>query len=122
MFTVYPTKMKSMTNMHKSFETEMEAKEYVASRKNPDNYTIEFNGTKTDHTATNSEIATTNTENKQNASTGQKKAPKIEINFEDAVRITRENVRHFKVNFNFRSLFLTRGCILFIFSIRSSNF
>ena len=29
MFTVYPTKMKSMTNMHKSFETEMEAKEYA---------------------------------------------------------------------------------------------
>lgn len=95
MFTVYPTKMKSMINMHKSFETETEAKEYVATRKNPDNYTIEFKGTKTDHTATNSEIATKDTKNKKSVSTGQKKASKIEINFEDAVRITRENVRHF---------------------------
>lgn len=73
MFTVYPTKMKAMKNMHKTFKTEEEAKEYIASRNNPDNYTLE--------TKTNKPVT--------------KKNGKLTIDFEGAVQITRENVKHF---------------------------
>lgn len=93
MFTVYPTKMKSMLNMHKQFETKEEAEKYVASRNNPVNYTIE--GTKIDHTEANVKNATETTENKKVSSSGQKKASKIDIDFSGAVQITRENTKYF---------------------------
>lgn len=72
MFTVYPTKMKAMKNMHKSFKTEEEAKEYIASRNNPNNYTMEGK-----------------------AKTVSKKGDKVTIDFDGAVQITRANVKNF---------------------------
>lgn len=76
MFTVYPTKMKSMLNMHKKFETEAEAKAYVSTRNNPANYTIEGEVTKQKEPK-------------------QKTKKVIDIDFTDATQITRDNVRFF---------------------------
>lgn len=76
MFTVYPTKMKSMLNMHKKFETEAEAKAYVSTRNNPANYTIEGEVTKQKEPK-------------------QKTKKMIDIDFTDATQITRDNVKFF---------------------------
>lgn len=76
MFTVYPTKMKSMLNMHKKFETEAEAKAYVSTRNNPANYTIEGEVTKQKEPK-------------------QKTKKMIDIDFTEATQITRDNVKFF---------------------------
>lgn len=76
MFTVYPTKMKAMINMHKKFETEAEAKAYVSTRNNPANYTIEGEVTKQKEPK-------------------QKTKKMIDIDFTNATQITRDNVRFF---------------------------
>lgn len=97
MFTVYPTKMKSMINMHKKFETEGEAKKYIASRNNPANYTLESEGTKIDHTEEVVEKVAEDTAETKKASGGQKKTSeaKKEIDFTGAVEINRKNVKFF---------------------------
>lgn len=103
MFTVYPTKMKSMINMHKNFETEEQAKAYVASRNNPANYTIVSEGVKIDHTETKSEKVEKTATKSKSVTSGQKTSSKSSeksswkdsVDFTGAVRITRENVKAF---------------------------
>lgn len=105
MIKVYPTKMKAMVSMHKEFETEEQARAYVSSRKNPDNYTIEVEGLKIKPTATKSKKVEKTTKKVKKASGGQKthvktsestKASwKTETDFSSAVQITRENVKNF---------------------------
>lgn len=83
MFKVYPTKMKAMIGMHKEFETQAEAKDYVASRKNPDNYTIE------------SMIPVNEPETSPTAPKTEKANWKQEIDFSGSVEITQANVKYF---------------------------
>ena len=71
MFTVYPTKMKAIKTMYRQFETEAEAKQYIASRNNPVNYTL------------------------QNDNPTNKKFVKSSIDFTNAVQITRNNNKYF---------------------------
>ena len=77
MFTVYPTKMKAMKNMYKEFDTQKEAQEYIDSRKNPSNYTMITPSVKI------------------TPSTKRAKDWKKEVNFMDAIEVTRTNVKEF---------------------------
>lgn len=99
MIEVYPTKMKAMQNMHKFFENEEDAKAFINSRKNPENYTMVHIEPETSVESTEIENLVEHTAKTKTRARGQKKEPKTSwkdsVDFRGSVQITRENVKKF---------------------------
>lgn len=84
-YVVYPTKMKAMKNMYKSFETEKDAADYIASRKNPSNYTKEEVIVKKPKSVTKAKAPTVS----------QRKQTLDAVNWTGAVEVTADNRKSF---------------------------